>query len=68
MGTHDGLHYAMGYCGSGVGRSTYFEHKAALKVLGSKDGKTEIVGLEFPTRPIYTGDRGSCPQSYAGIP
>ncbi len=55
LGTHDGLHYAMGYCGSGVGRSTYFGHKAALKILGSKDGKTELDGLEFPTRPLYTG-------------
>lgn len=55
LGTHDGLHYAMGYCGSGVGRSTYFGHKAALKILGSKDGKTELDGLEFPTRRLYTG-------------
>ncbi len=55
LGTHDGLHYAMGYCGSGVGRSTYFGRKAALKMLGSKDGKTELDGLEFPTRPLYTG-------------
>ena len=55
LGIHDGLHYAMGYCGSGVGRSTYFGHKAALKMLGSKDGKTELDGLEFPTRPLYTG-------------
>ncbi len=55
LGCHDGLHYVMGYCGSGVGRATYFGHKAALKMLGDKDGKTALDGLEFPTRPFYTG-------------
>jgi glycine/D-amino acid oxidase-like deaminating enzyme len=55
LGTHNGLYYVMGYCGSGVGRSTYFGHKAALKMLGSNQGETELDGITFPTRPLYTG-------------
>lgn len=55
LGCHDGLHYVMGYCGSGVGRATYFGHKAALQMLGDAAGKTSLDGLTFPTRPFYTG-------------
>ncbi|MCP4316271.1 MAG: FAD-binding oxidoreductase [Hyphomicrobiales bacterium] len=55
LGEHDGIHYAMGYCGSGVGRANYFGHKIALKLLGSRDGKTALDGLDFKTHPLYTG-------------
>ncbi len=56
IGCHDGIHYSMGYCGSGVGRATYFGHKAAQKMLGQKAGKTSLDGLNFPTRPLYRGN------------
>ena len=56
LGCHDGLHYVMGYCGSGVGRATYFGHKAALKMLGEKNSTTAVDGLEFPTRRFYSGN------------
>lgn len=39
-GKHDGIHYAMGYCGSGVARASYLGRKLALKLLGDNDGKT----------------------------
>ena len=39
-GTQDGLHYAMGYCGSGVARASYLGRKLALKLLGDDEGKT----------------------------
>lgn len=55
LGQHDGLYYSMGYCGSGVGRASYYGHKVAQKMLGQADGKTEIDGLEFPTCPFYRG-------------
>lgn len=55
LGEHDGIHYAMGYCGSGVGRANYFGHKIALKMLGSKDGRTALDGLPFRSHPLYTG-------------
>lgn len=55
LGCHDGLYYVMGYCGSGVGRATYFGHKAALQMLGDPAGKTSLDDLTFPTRPFYRG-------------
>ena len=55
LGTHDGMYYVMGYCGSGVGRATFFGHKIALQMLGQTAGKTELDGLAFPTRPLYFG-------------
>lgn len=47
IGCHDGIHYATGYCGTGVSRSTYFGRKVALKVLGDADGRTAFDDLDF---------------------
>jgi glycine/D-amino acid oxidase-like deaminating enzyme len=55
LGCHDGLFYAMGYCGSGVGRATYYGHKIAWKMLGDPRGATALDDLPFRTRPFYTG-------------
>jgi len=55
IGQQDGLYYAMGYCGSGVGRSTYYGRQVALKMLGNPKGKTALDDLAFKTRPFYTG-------------
>jgi len=54
-GTHEGIHYAAGYCGSGVGMASYLGMKLGLKVLGRKEVKTAFDDLPFPTRPYYTG-------------
>lgn len=54
-GTHDGIHYAAGYCGSGVGMATYLGMKLGLKVLGRPEGLSALDDLTFPTRPYYTG-------------
>ena len=51
----DGVHYAMGYCGSGVSLATYFGTRIGQQVLGLKEGRTALDGLEFPARPFYTG-------------
>jgi glycine/D-amino acid oxidase-like deaminating enzyme len=51
----DGVHYAMGYCGSGVSLATYFGTRIGQQVLGLKEGRTALDGLDFPTRPFYTG-------------
>ena len=55
IGQHNGLYYAMGYCGSGVGRSTYYGRKIARKMMGEADGATALDDLPFRTRPFYTG-------------
>ncbi|WP_371225778.1 NAD(P)/FAD-dependent oxidoreductase [Roseovarius sp. 2305UL8-3] len=54
-GTHDGVHYALGYCGSGVSMASYLGMRAGQKVLGLKEGQTAFDDLPFPTRPLYTG-------------
>lgn len=54
-GAHDGVHYAMGYCGSGVSMASYLGMRAGQKVLGLAEGQTAFDGLPFPTRPLYTG-------------
>lgn len=55
IGEHDGVHYCMGYCGSGVSLSTWFGHKVGLKVLGRPAGRTALDGVPFQTRPLYNG-------------
>jgi len=55
IGAHDGVHYAAGYCGSGVGMASYLGTKLGLKVLGQKEGETAFDGLPFATRPYYSG-------------
>ena len=54
-GVHDGIHYAMGYCGSGVSMASYLGMRLGQKVLGLKEGRTALDELPFPTRPLYTG-------------
>lgn len=54
-GCHEGMHFAMGYCGSGVSMASYLGMKAGLRVLGLADGTTAFEHPGFPTRPLYTG-------------
>jgi len=54
-GVHDGIHYAMGYCGSGVSMASYLGMRAGQKMLGLAVGCTGFDDIGFPTRPFYTG-------------
>ncbi|WP_241481074.1 NAD(P)/FAD-dependent oxidoreductase [Ruegeria sp. ANG-S4] len=54
-GKNGNVHYAMGYCGSGVGMASYLGMKAGLRVVGAADAGTGIAEAEFPTRPLYNG-------------
>jgi glycine/D-amino acid oxidase-like deaminating enzyme len=54
-GTHDGIHYATGYCGSGVSMASYLGMRTGQKLLGLAEGQTAFDGLPFPTRPLYAG-------------
>ncbi|MFT5218795.1 MAG: glycine/D-amino acid oxidase-like deaminating enzyme [Planctomycetota bacterium] len=56
QGKMAGVRYAMGYCGSGVGRATWFGRKAALKILNDPDGSTPLDELNFDSRPLYSGN------------
>ena len=54
-GERDGIHYALGYCGSGVSMASYLGMRVGQKVLGLKEGTTAFDNLPFPTRPLYNG-------------
>jgi glycine/D-amino acid oxidase-like deaminating enzyme len=56
LGERDGLYYAMGYCGSGVGMAGYLGMRLGQQLLGRKGGATAFDGLPFPTRPFYRGN------------
>jgi glycine/D-amino acid oxidase-like deaminating enzyme len=55
VGERDGMHYAMGYCGSGVVMSTWLGRKAALRLLGRAEAKSAFADLGHPTSPFYYG-------------
>jgi glycine/D-amino acid oxidase-like deaminating enzyme len=56
LGKHDGIYYAMGYCGSGVAMSSYLGTRIGQQLLGLEQGRTGFDGLEFQTRPLYSGN------------
>lgn len=56
VGSRDGVHYAMGYCGSGVSMASYLGMRVGQQVLGLKEGRTPFDDLVFPTRPFYSGN------------
>ena len=51
--TSDGIHYALGYCGTGVSRATWFGHKIALQVLRDPEGRSAFDDLTFPSHPLH---------------
>ncbi len=52
----NGMFYAMGYCGSGVARSTYFGTRLGHKILGDGNGATAFDDLVFQTHKLYSGN------------
>ncbi|MCB1342538.1 MAG: FAD-binding oxidoreductase [Pseudooceanicola sp.] len=64
-GVHDGIHYAMGYCGSGVSMASYLGMRLGQKVLGLAEGRTAFDNLPFPTRPLYNGTPWFLPAAVA---
>jgi glycine/D-amino acid oxidase-like deaminating enzyme len=55
-GQHEGMHYAMGYCGSGVSMASYLGMRTGQRVLGREEAKTGFDGARFQTRPFYYGN------------
>ena len=56
LGIHDGLYYAIGYCGSGVTRSIYLARQLSRRILGQDDCQTAFDDLSFETKPFYYGN------------
>jgi glycine/D-amino acid oxidase-like deaminating enzyme len=63
IGRHDGLYYAMGYCGSGVSMASYLGMRVGQQLLGKKEGRTGFDGITFRTRPLYSGNPWFLPAS-----
>ncbi len=55
VGEHAGIHYATGYCGSGVGMAGYLGMRVGQQVLGLPEGRTGFDRIAFPARPYYQG-------------
>lgn len=55
IGQHNGISYAMGYCGHGVAMATYFGLKLADKVLG-KGLETAFAENKSKPIPLYRGN------------
>jgi hypothetical protein len=49
------VHYAAGYCGSGIAMASYLGMKLGLSVLGRGEGATVFDEIGFPSRPYYFG-------------
>lgn len=55
-GEADGLHYAAGYCGSGVSMASYLGTRLGQRILGRPEGRTGLDDLPFQSRPLYHGN------------
>lgn len=64
-GVHEGIHYALGYCGSGVAMASYLGMRTGQKVLGLTEGKTAFDDVTPPTQPLYTGQPWFLPAAVA---
>ncbi|MXY34613.1 MAG: FAD-dependent oxidoreductase, partial [Boseongicola sp. SB0664_bin_43] len=64
-GKRNGMHYAMGYCGSGVSVASYLGMRIGQQVLGLKDGRTAFDDIPMTTRPLYFGRPWFLPASVA---
>jgi len=56
LAVKDGVHYATGFCGSGVIWARWFGRKAALKILDDPAGASAFEGQRFSAVPFYRGN------------
>ncbi|KIZ41612.1 MULTISPECIES: FAD-binding oxidoreductase [Rhodopseudomonas] len=57
----NGVHYALGYCGTGVSRSTYFGRMIGLKILGHPGSETAFDNMPLPGHPLQFLSRLAVP-------
>ena len=55
VGERDGVHFAMGYSGSGVAMAPYLGMKAGLRAIGDARGETAFSRTPFRTMPFHLG-------------
>lgn len=57
VGCRDGVHFAVGYSGSGVAMAPYLGMKVAAQALGHEEGDTAFARSALATRPFHLGGR-----------
>lgn len=57
VGSHDGIHYAMGYSGSGTVLAPYLGAKAAYQALGDPRGATGYIATTLRTSFLHPGSK-----------
>jgi len=55
LGRHRGLHYALGYGGSGLAMAPYLGFKIAHTLMGSEQGASAFDHIAFKPLPLYWG-------------
>jgi len=55
LGTIDRVHYAGGYCGSGVVMATWLGKKVAHRLLERPEGRSAFADIPHPTHVLYYG-------------
>ncbi len=55
VAVHEGVHYATGFCGSGVVWARWLGRKAALRILGEAESETAFDDTAFRAVPLYDG-------------
>lgn len=55
-GNVNGLYFAMGYCGSGIGLSSYLGMRIGQQIVENGNRASAFDALEFQTRPFYSGN------------
>lgn len=55
-GHENGLYYAMGYCGSGVGMASYLGMRLGQQLAETDTTALPFDKIPFPTRPLYRGN------------
>ena len=61
---NDGVHYATGFCGSGVVWARWVAMKAAHNIVGNKAAETVFAAEDFVTKPLYSGKPWFLPMVY----
>jgi glycine/D-amino acid oxidase-like deaminating enzyme len=56
LGTHDGVHYALGYCFAGVPMGTWFGLKSAERIMGKTANPSVFADRPLPSHPLYWGN------------
>lgn len=51
----DGMHFAVGYNGTGLARASWLGSRVAHQMLGADVGKTVYSDLKFDSRPFFNG-------------